>query len=156
MNGPPKIDDFSFNVPDADVVAENKAYLVAVKKAIMDLRKTVLIKGTLAAALMELHGIVNNTDLAAAKFVHYAHARYYDKDVTCRFRTRNCCLLFNVVLLIGHYQEYTGPTPVPSDKVLLDRQLKIINTITKDGLKPYSVKGDEREGYKLVRRKSGN
>lgn len=150
MGLPPKIDDFSLEVPDADTLAENKAYLAAVKKAIMDLRKTVLIKGTLAANLMELHGIVNDPDLMLARFNHYVHARHLKVDTTCKFRTKNCCLLFSVVLLIGFYQKYIGPTP--SDKVLLNRQLKYINTITKDGLQAYGVKGDEREGYKLVRR----
>ena len=152
MGLPPKIDDFAFEVPDADVVAENMSYLASVKTAVLNLRNSVKIKGGLAAELMGLHGTINSPSLILAKFEHYAHARHRGKDVTCKFKTRNCCLLFSVVLLIGYYQEYTGPTPVLTDKTLLDRLLKRINAITRDGLKAYGVKGSEREGYKLVRR----
>lgn len=152
MTGPPKIDDFSFEVPDVGVVAENKKYLTAVKKTIMNLRNSVKIKGTLAAEIMRLHSLINNTNEIDAEFNYLAHPRHLGEGVTCKLKNKHKCLLFDVVLLIGLYQDHIDTDVEVQNKPRLDKKLKHINSILKDGLKAYGVKGDEREGYKLVRR----
>lgn len=152
MGLPPKIDDFSFKVPDVDIVAENKKYLAVIKKVIMDLRNSVKIKGTLAADLMRLHSLVGNANEINAEFDHLAHPRHLGEDVTCKLKNKHKCLLFDTVLLIGLYQDHVDTEIKMQNKPRLDKKLKHINSILKYGLKAYGVKGDEREGYKLIRR----
>lgn len=147
MSKPPIIDDFSFDTPDADTVAENRVYLTAVKKVIMELRNSVKIKGVLAADLMELYGAINNPVIIEAKFDHYAHPRHLSGDVACKFNIKNICLLFDVVLLIHDYQLLKD-----NGNKYLDNRLKHLNTVLSYGLRSYHSVGDERDGYVLKRR----
>jgi len=155
MGSPPTVkgsDDFDFEIPDIDETAKVEEYAQRVRDEIMALRATVLVNGSLANDLMELHRAINNTAEIDAQFAAYAHPRHHiaGQDATCRFRDVSRCLRFTVIKLIRVFQ-YFKENSVRCEEV--DTQLARVKAIGCNGLNNFKVAGSERDGYYLKLKK---
>ena len=142
---PPKITDaFSLDVPDIDKKETDAVMMAVIRDAVLELRKNVLTKGTLASRLMDyLHWMGNPMEITAA-FDSMAHPRYLGKNVTCMIRQSSDCLKFEIIKLIKYFQD---------DNKRCAGQLAKIKQIIKHGFKKYCVAGNVREGFRLKLRK---
>ena len=157
MGSPPTVkrsDDFDFEIPDIDETAKVEEYAQRVRDEIMALRATVLINGSLAGDLMELHRMINNTTEIGAQFAAYAHPRYsLSENAKCRFKNPTKCLRFTAIMLIRLYQAYNASLMEEPWIPLLDAQLARVRAIGCNGINNFKVAGSERDGYYLKLKK---
>jgi hypothetical protein len=152
MGLPPRVtgNDFDLDVTDPDEVINIKALTQEVKEAIFRLRVTVLIKGTLANDLMELHRNVSNETEITAQFEAHAHPRNLGANIKCRSQKKNDCVRFAVIKMIHYLQDVKKGL---IDIKQLKGQIAAVNAIGAHQYENFRVSGSDRVGYHLILKK---
>ena len=149
MAGPPKVnksEDFGLDVPDITRGDLVKQYKKEIKAAILALRQSVLVNGTLSRDLMLLHSEVEKHAAVHASFNWGVHKRSLKKTPKCRFTKKNDCVMFVATVLVYYLHQFEAGQV---EKKKIKTQLAKLQTLRVHGLKKYKVKGDDRGGYYL-------
>lgn len=152
MGGPPKVnksEDFELDVPDITRGDLVKHYKKEIKAAILTLRQSILVNGTLSRDLMLLYGDVEKQVEVAASFkwlVHKRSLRSVKTSFKCGYSKKNDCVMFTAVTLVYYLHQFQEDK-IEEKKIKM--QLAKLRALRTHGLKNFKVKGDDRNGYYL-------
>ena len=149
MGGPPKVkksEDFALDVPDITRGDLVKRYRQEIREAILALRQLILVNGTLSRDLMLLHGQVKKYAEVKAAFEWGAHKRSVKTDPKCRSTKKHDCIMFIAIVLVYYLHQFEADQ-AKEDKITT--QLARLRGIGAHGVKNFTVKGDDRNGYYL-------